>query len=76
MTGRGRGFASLSPEQRREVACAGASALREYGLANRFTSATARAAGARGLATRRALAAQARATHAELSKERGRPSKS
>jgi len=54
MTGRGRGFASMSPDKRQEAARAGAAALREYGLSHQWTRAQAREAGERGRATQRA----------------------
>lgn len=43
-----RGFASMSPEQRRAVASRGGKAAQERGVAHRFTSATGRAAGRKG----------------------------
>ena len=56
MKGQGRGFASLSPERLREVSRAGYDAVVEYyGVAGRpWTRATAREAGAKGNAARRA----------------------
>lgn len=44
----GRGFASLTPEQRREIASMGGRAAQEKGTAHRFTSDEAKSAGAKG----------------------------
>ena len=52
-TGKGRGFASLTPEQRREASKAGNAALREYGLSHQWTREQATAAGAKGNAVPR-----------------------
>jgi uncharacterized protein len=43
--GRGRGFASMSPEKRREVAGRGGKTAQKKGTAHKFTSAEASAAG-------------------------------
>jgi general stress protein YciG len=43
-----KGFASLSPERRSEIASAGGRAAHEKGLAHQFTSEEARAAGRKG----------------------------
>jgi general stress protein YciG len=46
--GRGRGFASMSPELRREIASLGGKAAWASGRANRWTPETARIAGRKG----------------------------
>ncbi len=43
-----RGFASLSPERRREIASMGGKAAHEQGTAHQFTSAEASEAGKKG----------------------------
>lgn len=47
-TGRGRGFASMSQEKRRSIASMGGKAAWEQGVAYRWTSEQARAAGRKG----------------------------
>lgn len=49
-----RGFASMSPEKRREAARKGAARARELGVAHEFTSEEAREAGKKGGAARAA----------------------
>ena len=46
--GRGRGFASMSPEKKREIASKGGKAAHEQGTAHKWTSAEAQAAGRKG----------------------------
>jgi general stress protein YciG len=46
--GRGRGFASMSPEKRREVASRGGKAAHARGKGRRWTSEEARVAGRKG----------------------------
>lgn len=48
-----RGFASASPERRKELAKKGSDAAKEKGGGHRFTSAEARTASVKGLAVRR-----------------------
>lgn len=43
-----RGFASLSPERRREIASMGGKKAQELGTANRWTAETAKSAGQKG----------------------------
>ena len=43
-----RGFAAMSPEQRRKIASTGGRASQAKGTGHKFTSAEARAAGAKG----------------------------
>lgn len=45
---RGKGFASLSPERRRELASQGGKAAQATGRTHRYTSETARQAGRKG----------------------------
>lgn len=46
--GRGRGFASMSPEKKREIASKGGKAAHARGRAHRWTSEEAKAAGRKG----------------------------
>jgi len=46
-TGSGRGFASMDPQRQRQIASQGGRAAHASGNAHQFTSAEARAAGAR-----------------------------
>lgn len=46
--GRGRGFASMSPEKKREIASKGGKAAHAMGTAHKWTSEEAQAAGRRG----------------------------
>lgn len=48
-----QGFASLSPERRREVASLGGQAVQRNGTGHRWTSEDARAAGRKGAAARK-----------------------
>ena len=63
-TNRGRGFAALTPEQRRDVASQGGRAAHASGNAHQFTSEEARAAGSK----RHANAARRRADQAQTEK--------
>jgi uncharacterized protein len=47
-TGRGRGFASMSPEKKREIASKGGKAAHALGTAHKWTSEEAQAAGRKG----------------------------
>lgn len=47
-TGRGKGFASMNSEQRQKIASMGGKAAWEQGVAYRWTSEQARAAGRKG----------------------------
>lgn len=51
-----RGFASMTPERRREIASAGGRAAHEQGTAHRWTREEAREAGRKGGAAKRASA--------------------
>jgi uncharacterized protein len=53
-TKKGRGFAGMSPEKRREVAKLGGKAIHAKGVAHRFTPEQAREAGLKGAAARKA----------------------
>jgi general stress protein YciG len=46
--GRGRGFASMSPEKKREIASKGGKAAHALGTAHKWTSEEAQAAGRKG----------------------------
>jgi general stress protein YciG len=46
--GRGRGFASMSPEKKREIASKGGKAAHQMGTAHKWTSEEAQAAGRKG----------------------------
>jgi uncharacterized protein len=46
--GRGRGFASMSPEKKREIASKGGKAAHSQGTAHKWTSEEAQAAGRKG----------------------------
>jgi general stress protein YciG len=46
--GRGRGFASMSPEKKREIASKGGKAAHAMGTAHKWTSEEAQAAGRKG----------------------------
>ncbi len=46
--GRGRGFASMSPEKKREIASKGGKAAHAMGVAHTWTSEEAQAAGRKG----------------------------
>jgi uncharacterized protein len=46
--GRGRGFASMTPEQKREIASRGGKAAHKNGTAHTFTSEEAQEAGRKG----------------------------
>jgi hypothetical protein len=46
--GRGRGFASMSPEKKREIASKGGKAAHSLGTAHKWTSEEAQAAGRKG----------------------------
>ena len=46
--GRGRGFASMSPEKKREIASKGGTAAHAMGTAHTWTSQEAQAAGRKG----------------------------
>jgi general stress protein YciG len=48
ITGRGRGFASMSPEKKREIASKGGKAAHQLGTAHKWTSEEARIAGQKG----------------------------
>lgn len=47
-SGKGRGFLSMTPEQRRQISSLGGKRAHELGKANRWTSETAREAGRKG----------------------------
>ena len=67
-TGRGRGFASLTPERQREIASRGGKAAHASGRAHTFTSDEAREAGRKG----GAKSAESRAHMAEIGRVGGR----
>ena len=46
--GRGRGFASMSPEKKREIASKGGKSAHSLGTAHKWTSEEAQAAGRKG----------------------------
>ena len=61
--GRGRGFASMSPEKKREIASKGGKAAHALGTAHKWTSEEAQAAGRKGgsISRRRSKVNQAQA---------------
>lgn len=64
---RKRGFASLSPEKRREISSKGGRAATEKGVAHRFTSEEAKVAGSKG----GSIVSQDRAHMAEIGRKGG-----
>lgn len=50
--GKGRGFASMSPDQRREASRQGGLAVHEYGTGRQWTREQAQAAGVKGRESR------------------------
>lgn len=57
--GRGRGFASMSPEKKRAIASKGGKAAHAMGTAHTWTSEEAKAAGRKGGSTSRRTSKQA-----------------